>query len=249
MLLLILFNHFSLYISYLGMNYTNVIGYLLIFVFIFQFISGILLSCYYNCYYLITFDSIYYLIIDVKFGWLIRYYHILGSSLFMLFIIFHWLRGYYLRLFIVDYNYGYLIWFTGIILLIIILIEGFLGYILCWGQMSYWGIIVIINIISGFILFSYIYINLIFSLLIWGSSNLIINRIFVFHFILGLLVGLLIIIHLIIIHLFSSINSIFNSYSSLLIPFFPVLFNDFYISLIIYSISYSNFLFYDLDIL
>ena len=68
MILVLLFNHFTLYISYLGMNFSNVIGYLLIQVFIFQLISGLLLSCYYNSLYLYCFDSVYYIIIDVKFG-------------------------------------------------------------------------------------------------------------------------------------------------------------------------------------
>ena len=129
-------------------------------VFIFQFISGLLLSCYFGSYYLISFDSIYYIIIDINYGYLIRYYHIIGSSLFMLFIIIHFIRGYWLRLFIIDFNYNYLIWISGILLLIIIIIEGFLGYILCWGQMSYWGINVIINIISNLYLFILFSINL-----------------------------------------------------------------------------------------
>ena len=60
--------HFTFYLSYLGMNYSNVIGYLLIQVFILQFLTGILLSSYYNPFYIIAFDSIFYILFDVKFG-------------------------------------------------------------------------------------------------------------------------------------------------------------------------------------
>jgi len=67
-ILMLLNNHFTFYLSYLGMNYSNVIGYLLIQVFILQFISGILLSCYYSPFYTIAFDSVFYIMIDVKYG-------------------------------------------------------------------------------------------------------------------------------------------------------------------------------------
>ena len=69
MLLLFLFsNHISYYISYLGMNYNNVIGFLLFIIFIIQFVSGILLSCYYSDYYNICFDSVIYITTDVNIG-------------------------------------------------------------------------------------------------------------------------------------------------------------------------------------
>ena len=130
------------------MNYSNVIGYLLIQVFIFQFISGMLLSCYFSPFYTIASDSVYYIMIDVKYGWLIRWYHVLGASLFMFFITIHWIRGSWLRLKIIDsgsINSSSLIWLSGWLLLGLSLIEGFLGYILNRGQMSYWGINVMIN--------------------------------------------------------------------------------------------------------
>ena len=91
-------NHFTFYISYLGMNYSNVIGFLLFLVFILQFISGILLSCYYSPFSIMAFDSVYYIMIDVNVGWLIRWLHCLGASLFMLFILIHWIRGAWIRL-------------------------------------------------------------------------------------------------------------------------------------------------------
>ena len=61
-------NHFTFYISYLGMNYNNVIGFLLFLVFILQFISGLLLSCYYSPFSTMAFDSVYYIMIDVNVG-------------------------------------------------------------------------------------------------------------------------------------------------------------------------------------
>ena len=167
-------NHFTFYISYLGMNYSNVIGFLLFLVFILQFISGLLLSCYYSPFSFSAFDSVYYIMIDVNVGWLIRWLHCLGASLFMLFILIHWIRGAWIRLKVIDsfitigisgYNCVcscrfvmnsplFLIWVSGWVILSCSMIEGFLGYILNWGQMSYWGITVMINLLSILPLFN-----------------------------------------------------------------------------------------------
>jgi ubiquinol-cytochrome c reductase cytochrome b subunit len=65
-------NHISYYVSYLGMNYNNVIGFFLFIIFVIQFVSGLLLSCYYSDYYNIAFDSIVYIMSDVNIGWFIR---------------------------------------------------------------------------------------------------------------------------------------------------------------------------------
>ena len=76
-------NHISFYVGYLGMNYNNVIGFLLFIIFISQFVSGLLLSCYYSDYYKIAFESIVYIMTDVNIGWFIRFLHIIGVSLFI----------------------------------------------------------------------------------------------------------------------------------------------------------------------
>lgn len=248
MFLILLNNHFTFYISYLGMNYSNVIGYLLIQVFILQFISGILLSCYYSPFYTIAFDSVFYIMIDVKYGWLIRWYHVLGASLFMLFITGHWIRGSWLRLKVIDSFYSLLIWFSGMLLWICSMIEGFLGYILNWGQMSYWGINVMINILSTFCMFDIVSISLVIALLIWCSCNVIINRIFVVHFSLGLLIGNVLFLHVFLLHSFSSCNALFNSCSSLIIPFFPLFYNDVFVTLIWCCFSFCYFLFSEPDL-
>lgn len=245
-------NHVTFYSSYLGMNYSNVIGYLLILVFVLQFITGILLSGYYSPLYTIAFDSVLYIMIDVKFGWLIRWYHVIGASLFMFFLLIHWIRGIWLRLKVID-TLSYL-WYSGWLLLALSLIEGFLGYILNWAQMSYWGVTVMINIIASFgstFIFLFLNVNSIKCIaaeLIWCSSNVIINRIFVVHFSLAFLIGSVIFLHLFLLHSFSSRNPLFNTCSSLMIPFFPIFYNDCFITLIWCSVSYAIFLFWEHDL-
>jgi len=197
------------------MNYNNVIGFLISIIFVIQFISGMLLSCYYSDHHKIAFESIIYIITDVNIGWFIRLIHIVGVSLFMLFIIFHLMRGIWIKLRIIYLDSAInVIWVSGLILICLSLVEGFIGYILLWGQMSYWGITVILNILSIIPYFGILIIDL-----IWCSSQVIVYRIFIFHFIIGLMIGILIISHIFIIH-------------SLLIYFNKIYYNDTFIELV-----------------
>jgi len=112
------------------MNYNNVIGFLLFFIFVIQFVSGLLLSCYYSDYYNIAFDSIIYVMSDVNIGWFIRFFHVIGVSLFILFIFIHLVRGMWIKYKIVDKDSVInIIWVTGLLLLSLSLIEGFLVWI------------------------------------------------------------------------------------------------------------------------
>ena len=132
---LLFFNHFTFYLSYLGMNYSNVIGFLIFIVFLLQFISGLLLSAYYTP--IIAFSSIYYIMIDVNGGWLIRFFHILGASMFMVLVVVHWIRGIWIKLRIVEQNKLNnishriklnLIWVSGLVILLFTFLTSFIGY-------------------------------------------------------------------------------------------------------------------------
>jgi len=159
----------------------------------------------------------------------------------MLFLLLHGSRGIRLKL-----RFGSLsvLWISGFILLGISLAEGFLGYILDWGQMSYRGVTAMINILVT--LFP-VYMSSCLSELIWRSCNVIISRIFVLHFSLGILIGGFISVHLYVLHTYSSSNPLFNS-SSLIVPFFPLLYKDIFVSMVIFIGSY-NYSYVSVDIL
>ena len=250
-------NHFTFYLGYLGMNYSNVIGFIIFIVFLLQFFSGLLLSCYYSPFN--AFSSVYYIMIDVNVGWFIRFIHVLGASLFMVLVIVHWIRGIWIRLKMIEQiefdldnrirlNSSYvfqrgvnLIWVSGWVILISSLITSFLGYILNWGQMSYWGMSVIINIISIIPLIgSYV------GEYVWCSSLVLVNRLFIMHFSLGLVIGFLIIIHLFLLHTFSSYNVLNNNVSSLNISFYLIFFKDCFLY-VGFNFSLSFFLFWEPD--
>jgi len=259
-------NHVTVYVSYMSMNWTNVFGFLLVVLMAIQVLSGILLSCYYCSYFSIAFDSVWYIMFEVGYGFIIRLVHILGSMGIMSCIMIHWLRGYWLRLkSFVRFNFS---WYSGFLLLFIVFLESFLGYLLVWGKMSYWGVTVMINIVSGmissvlqflgfFLLVGYCSVRsllatvdnsgsslssyntlfessfetvnsevnkLVDSVLgfVWCSIFCITSRLFVLHFLLGLIIIGLILVHLIGLHSFSGSSTLFNS-SSVCIPFFPII--------------------------
>ena len=95
------------------------------------------------------------------------------------------------------------------------MIEGFLGHLLCWGQMSYWGITVMINLTAVLPCR-----GILIGELIRNAAWVILNRIFVFHFLIGILIGLLLLLHLILLHSFSSSNPHINN-NTVIISSYP----------------------------
>jgi len=230
--------------SFLTFSYINVLGFLLFIVFLLQLSSGILLSIYYNDFFTIAFDSIISIIININNGWFIRILHVIGASLFILLILLHFIRAIWIKLKVITIkNLSFIVIITGYLLFILSMIEGFLGYLLCWGQMSYWGITVMINIVAVLPCC-----GVVIAELIWSAAWVILNRIFVYHFLIGILIGLIILIHIILLHNFSSSNPFINN-NTLIISFYPFIFKDLYSSFITITIIISIFLYWEPDIL
>lgn len=227
------------------MNYNYVIGFLLSTMFVTQFISGLLLSCYYSDHWRVAFESVVYVMTDVKVGWLIRVFHMVGVSLFILFVYSHLARGIWIRLRSIYLDSAMsVVWASGILILAVSLAEGFLGYILLWGQMSYWGITVILNIVSIFPHFGPAIVEW-----VWASSQVVVYRVFVLHYLLGVLVGLLIVCHIFILHSFTNSNPLVNANSSIIVPFYPLLYKDAFIMFSLAASSLSIVLYLEPDIL
>nr|YP_008144609.1 apocytochrome b [Rozella allomycis]AGK83074.1 apocytochrome b [Rozella allomycis] len=194
--LFIIFNKY-LYDSLINYNITYIfnIGSLLGFSILIQIVTGILLSLYYNSILINSYDSIYYIMLEIRNGSLIRFIHIIGVSLIFILLYLHIYKSLYYNSYIYPKSNTY---YIGIFIFIIIIIISFLGYSLVGGQQSYWGIVVICNILSIIP-----YIKEWFTYYIWGNyyiSNDTINRLFSFHYLLGLIILIFIIIHLIYLH-------------------------------------------------
>jgi len=179
-----------------------------------QLITGILLSIHYAANIEIAFDRINHITRDVNYGWLIRNIHSNGASLFFVCLYLHVGRGIYYGSFHLNKT-----WNVGIVILLTTIATAFLGYVLPWGQISFWGATVITNLLSAL---PYIGITLVNW--IWGGfrvDNATLSRFFRLHFILPFIILILTIIHLFFLHITGSRNPIGVNSNLDKIPFHP----------------------------
>ena len=138
-------NHLTQYYAPKNFNFLYFFGALALFVFVMQILTGIFLTMHYKPDAAYAFESVEYIMRDVSFGWLIRYMHSTGASLFFVVIYLHMFRA----LIYGSYkNPRELLWLFGVLIFLLLMAEAFFGYLLPWGQMSYWGAQVIVNLFA-----------------------------------------------------------------------------------------------------
>jgi ubiquinol-cytochrome c reductase cytochrome b subunit len=166
-----------------------------------QILTGIFLAMHYCSDYMLAFVSIEHIMRDVQYGWLLRYIHANGASMFFIVVYIHIFRGLYYSSYLYPRHF---LWISGVVILLIMIITAFLGYVLPWGQMSFWAATVITNLVSAVPkVGKYIVIWL------WGGyavDNATLNRFFSLHYLLPFLILGLVFIHLIILHTYGSNN-------------------------------------------
>nr|YP_010610809.1 cytochrome b [Stenatkina angustata]WAP91630.1 cytochrome b [Stenatkina angustata] len=191
-------------------NFGSILGICLMI----QLVSGILLSMHYTSNIEMAFFSVNHITRDVNYGWLMRTIHSNGASMFFVCLYLHTGRGVYYG------SYKYIkTWIVGLIILLFTMATAFLGYVLPWGQMSFWGATVITNLLSAF---PYIGITLVNW--IWGGfsvDNATLSRFFSLHFLLPFIITMMVIIHLFLLHITGSNNPIGLNSNSDKIPFHP----------------------------
>lgn len=176
-----------------------------------QLITGIFLAIHYTSDIRCAFNSVTHIMRDVNNGWLLRIIHANGASLFFICIYLHTGRGIYYS----SYFY-HETWTIGVILLFLVIGTAFLGYVLPWGQISFWGATVITNLISAIP-----YLGTFLVQWIWGGfavENATLTRFFALHFLLPFIISAIVIIHLLFLHQKGSnnplgINSNYNKIS------------------------------------
>nr|BDG62544.1 cytochrome B [Amphiophiura penichra] len=170
-------------------NFGSLIGLCLII----QIITGILLAMHYTPDISMAFSSISHICRDVNYGWLLRNIHANGGSMFFICVYFHMGRGLYYGSYI-----NQMTWNIGVILFLLSILTAFFGYVLPWGQMSFWAATVITNLVTAI---PYIGTNIVQW--IWGGfsvDNPTLHRFFVFHFLFPFILALLSILHLLFLH-------------------------------------------------
>jgi ubiquinol-cytochrome c reductase cytochrome b/c1 subunit len=128
-----------------NLNYWFTFGGILAFMLVVQIITGIVLACT-MCRTTMAFDSVERIMRDVNYGWLIRYIHSNGASMFFIAVYIHMFRGLYYGSYKAPRE---VLWILGIVIYLLMMATGFLGYTLPWGQMSFWGATVITNLSSA----------------------------------------------------------------------------------------------------
>lgn len=189
-------------------NYGSLLGLCLVI----QTITGVFLSIHYVPNIEIAFSSVAHISRDVNYGWLLRSIHANGASIFFLFIYLHAGRGLYYGSFTLIET-----WNIGVILFILTIATAFIGYVLPWGQISFWGATVITNLFSAIP-----YIGKSLVEWIWGGfavDNATLNRFFAFHFVLPFIIIGATILHIIFLHQRGSNNPIGVNRDSDRIPF------------------------------
>ena len=164
-------------------------------------VSGLLLSMHYVAHVDLAFDSVEHIMRDVNYGWLLRYIHSVGASMFFLIVYIHISRGLYYGSYKSPRE---VLWWLGIIIFFLMIIAAFLGYTLPWGQMSFWGATVITNLFSAIPLIGD---NIVTWL--WGGfsiDNPTLNRFYSLHFLIPFIIVGVVFLHIVALHKFGSNN-------------------------------------------
>nr|YP_006303156.1 cytochrome b [Samia ricini]YP_009040583.1 cytochrome b [Samia canningi]AEK82943.1 cytochrome b [Samia ricini]AHX80604.1 cytochrome b [Samia canningi] len=179
-----------------------------------QILTGLFLTMYYTANIELAFFSVNYICRNVNYGWLIRTIHANGASFFFICIYLHIGRGIYYESFNLKYT-----WFIGVIILFMLMATAFMGYVLPWGQMSFWGATVITNLLSAIPYLGTMLVNW-----IWGGfavDNATLTRFYTFHFLLPFIILMLTMIHLLFLHQTGSNNPLGLNSNMDKIPFHP----------------------------
>ncbi|MFI4983740.1 MAG: cytochrome bc complex cytochrome b subunit [Rickettsiales bacterium] len=193
--------HFAEYQAPKNLSYAWNFGSLAGIALMLQILTGLFLAMQYTPNSLMAFDSVERIMRDVNYGWLIRYMHAVGASMFFIVTYLHIGRGLYYG----SYKYPReLLWFFGIIIYIAMMATAFMGYVLPWGQMSFWGAKVITSLFSAIPVVGEDVV-----VWLWGGysvDNPTLNRFYALHFLLPFIILALVIIHVVALHVHGSNN-------------------------------------------
>ncbi|MDB9972052.1 cytochrome b N-terminal domain-containing protein [Alphaproteobacteria bacterium] len=166
-----------------------------------QIITGIVLAMHYTPTVEGAFASIEHIMRDVNYGWLIRYIHMNGASFFFIVVYIHIFRGLYYGSYKSPRE---VLWWLGLVILLLMMATAFMGYVLPWGQMSFWGATVITNLFSAVPVVGTAVVEW-----LWGGfavDNALLNRFFALHYLFPFLIVGVVILHIVALHTHGSNN-------------------------------------------
>jgi ubiquinol-cytochrome c reductase cytochrome b/c1 subunit len=204
-------------------------------------VTGVFLAMQYTPHADLAFDSVERIMRDVDYGWMLRYAHMNGASMFFALLYIHMFRGLYYGSYKQPRE---LLWILGVIILILAIMTAFMGYVLPWGQMSYWAATVITNLFSAIPLIGQ---NIVTFL--WGGftvGNPTLNRFYALHYLLPFVILAVVLLHLIALHRFGSNNPLGIEMKGPqdTLPFHPYFTIKDLFGLTVFLLIYSFFVFY-----
>src|SRR5690349_1942098 len=209
-------------------------------------VTGIVLAMNYTPNSALAFDSVERIMRDVPSGWLIRYMHMTGASFFFAAVYIHIFRGLYYGSYKAPRE---LLWMLGVVILLLMMATAFLGYVLPWGQMSYWGATVITNLFSAIPVVGDSIVTL-----LWGGftvDNPTLNRFFSLHYLLPFVLVGVVVLHLVALHQHGSNNplGIDRKGPQDSIPFHPYYTIKDLFGLFVFLLVYAGFVFFAPNVL
>ncbi|GLH80477.1 cytochrome b/c1 [Bradyrhizobium sp. SSBR45G] len=224
-----------------NLNYWWTFGAILSMMLGVQIVTGVILAMHYTPHADLAFKSVELIVRDVNYGWLLRNMHACGASMFFLAVYIHMFRGLYYGSYKAPRE---VLWILGVIIYLLMMATGFMGYVLPWGQMSFWGATVITNLFSAVPYFGESIVTL-----LWGGysvGNPTLNRFFALHYLLPFLIAGVVVLHVWALHVAGQNNpaGVEPKTEKDMVPFTPyATIKDFY-GVTLFLIFYSWFIFY-----
>jgi len=229
-------SHLIDYPSPINLSYAWSFGSLAGICLVIQILTGIFLAMHYTPHIDLAFASVEHIMRDVNGGWLMRYMHANGASMFFIVVYCHIFRGLYYGSYMAPRE---LLWCSGVVIFLLMMATAFMGYVLPWGQMSFWGATVITNLFSvaGQWVVDWL----------WGGfsvDNPTLNRFFSLHFLMPFLIAGMVLAHLAFLHRDGSNNPLGIESSGDKISFYPYYYVKDLFSFMLFVVFFSVFLFY-----
>ena len=224
-----------------NLNYFYTFGAILSFMLVSQIITGVVLAMHYTAHVDLAFNSIEKIMRDVNYGWLLRYLHSNGASMFFIAVYVHMFRGLYYGSYKAPRE---VLWILGVIIYLLMMATGFLGYTLPWGQMSFWGATVITNFFSAIPLVGEAVVTW-----LWGGfavGNPTLQRFFSLHYLLPFVIAGVVLLHVWALHVVGQNNptGIEPKSSKDTVPFTPYATVKDGFFMVVFMIVFAWFVFY-----
>ena len=232
-------NHLIAYPTPINASYFYGFGSLAGIVLVIQIITGIFLAMHYTAHIDYAFSSVEHIMRDVNYGWLIRYTHANGASFFFIVVYIHIFRGLYYGSYMSPREN---LWLSGVTIFVLMMATAFMGYVLPWGQMSFWGATVITNLFSAIPFVGKEIVDW-----LWGGfsvDNPTLNRFFSLHFTFPFIIAAFSGLHLVLLHQHGSTNPLGFKVKSENIPFYPYYYVKDLFGLLVLLTIFSVFIYF-----